>query len=93
MFGIPGEVLWPTAAFGSMILLVFGGVALLRFLPNAKTRALNQPEHEALEDLQTRLGQLEQLQERVAELEERVDFTERLLAKHREGQRLSPPKE
>jgi hypothetical protein len=32
---------------------------------------------------------LETLQNRVAELEERVDFTERLLAKQREGDRLS----
>ena len=33
------------------------------------------------------------LQNRVGELEERVDFTERLLAKNREGDRLgSPPR-
>jgi len=32
---------------------------------------------------------LETMQNRVAELEERVDFAERLLAKHREGDRLS----
>jgi len=31
---------------------------------------------------------LETMQNRVAELEERVDFAERLLAKHREGDRL-----
>ena len=36
---------------------------------------------QALEDLQARLGQLDQLQERVSQLEERVDFTERLLAR------------
>jgi len=28
----------------------------------------------------------------VAELAERVDFTERLLAKNREGERLGPPR-
>ena len=93
MFGIPGEVFWPTAAFGAVILLVFGGVALLRFLPQPKSRALNQPEREALEGLQARLGQLDQLQERISELEERVDFAERLLAKQREGERLSLPKD
>lgn len=35
---------------------------------------------------------LEDLQRRVAELEERVDFAERLLAKQREVERLIPPK-
>ena len=33
---MPGEVLWPTAAFGAMIVLVFGGLALLRLLPHPK---------------------------------------------------------
>ncbi len=40
------------------------------------------------EDLQARLAELDQLKQRVGELEERVDFTERLLARHREGERL-----
>lgn len=34
---------------------------------------------------------LEAMQHRLDELEERVDFTERLLAKHREADRLGPP--
>jgi len=34
---------------------------------------------------------LDELQRRVAELEERVDFAERLLAKQREGERLAKP--
>jgi len=37
---------------------------------------------EALEDTQRRLG----------ELEERMDFAERLLAKQRDGERLAPPR-
>jgi hypothetical protein len=90
---MPGEVLWPTVAFGSIILLVLGGVVLLRFLPQPKSRGLAQPEREALEDLQVRLEQLDQVQERIGELEERVDFTERLLAKQREGERLALPPE
>jgi len=36
-------------------------------------------------------GVLDDLQRRVAELEERVDFAERLLAKQREGERLAKP--
>jgi len=93
MFGVPGEVFWPTVAFGAIILLVLGGVVLLRFLPQPKSRVVNQPEREALEDIQVRLGQLDQMQERISELEERVDFAERVLAKQREGERLGPPKD
>jgi hypothetical protein len=90
MFGIPGEVFWPTVAFGSIIMLVFGGVVLLRLFP--KARAPDQPELDALNDLRLRLGELDQLQARVGELEERVDFTERLLATQREDQRPGLPK-
>jgi hypothetical protein len=42
------------------------------------------------EDMQARLAELDELKRRVGELEERVDFTERLLAQHREGERLQP---
>jgi len=35
---------------------------------------------------------LEDLRREVAELAERVDFTERLLAKQHEGQKLAPPR-
>jgi hypothetical protein len=90
---MPGEVLWPTAAFGTIIVLVIGGIALLRLVPHRGSRVLEQPEREALQDLQDRLGQLDQLQERVGELEERVDFAERLLAKQREADRLESPRD
>jgi hypothetical protein len=93
MFGIPGEVFWPTVAFGAIILLVLGGVVLLRFLPQPKSRVVDQPEREALGDLQVRLGQLDQLQERISELEERVDFAERILGKQRESERLGLPQD
>jgi hypothetical protein len=45
-----------------------------------------------LDDVQRRLDDVDDLQRRVSELEERVDFTERLLAKQREGERIAPPK-
>ena len=41
-----------------------------------------------VEALRARLGEVDQLQHRVMELEERVDFTERLLAQQREPERL-----
>ena len=93
MFGIPGEIFWPTAAFGSIIALVFAGIALLRVVPRSKSRELEESDRAALDDLRIRLGQLEQLQERVGELEERVDFAERLLAQPREGERPALPKD
>ena len=37
-------------------------------------------------------GDLQQLRTEVSELSERMDFTERLLAKQREAERLAPPK-
>ena len=93
MFGIPGEVFWPTASFGAIVALVFGGIALLRFLPHSKSRGLEPAERETLEELRLRLGQLDQLQQRVNELEERVDFTERVLAQQHEPERLGLPKD
>jgi hypothetical protein len=57
----------------------------------AKTRA-SVP---ALPSSDGETGELRQavdaMQNRLAELEERVDFTERLLAKQREADRLAPP--
>jgi hypothetical protein len=41
-----------------------------------------------VDHLHARLGEIDALQTRVAELEERVDFTERLLAQGREPDRL-----
>ena len=37
--------------------------------------------HAEIEQLQQRLGEVDVLQQRVAELEERIDFTERMLAR------------
>src|SRR5256884_10017095 len=41
-------------------------------------------------DTERLLAELDELKRRVAEAEERLDFTERLLAKERGGQRLPP---
>lgn len=48
-----------------------------------------------LEDAQRRLGEGagEDVQSRLSELEERLDFTERLLAKQRDAVRLDAPKQ
>ncbi len=85
MWVIPG---W---AIGVGIIII--AAALRRALPrllNAyadriSARSSSDPElsrfHEVLDDVQRRLG----------ELEERLDFAERLLAKQRDAERLAPP--
>jgi hypothetical protein len=51
------------------------------------------PTPDELALLRAELGDgLEQVRREVAELAERVDFTERLLAKQRDGERLVPPR-
>ena len=68
MFGIPGEVFWPTASFGAMVVLVFTGIAVLRLLPLRKSRMVDPTERQALEDLQRRLDELDHLTQRLGEL-------------------------
>jgi hypothetical protein len=92
MFGIPGEIFWPTLSIGVIISFVVVGIAALRLLPRgSRSRQLTSEERQMLEGLQTRLGELDELKQRIGELEDRADFAERLLAKQREGPRLSPP--
>lgn len=103
MLGIPE---WAIGV-GFIVLAVFGasvGIAVLRqFLPTERlrARASGRALEQVLEEVQRRLGEIEQVQgrlggaadveTRLSELEERVDFAERLLAKQREGERLAPP--
>ena|SRR5690242_16371284 len=47
---------------------------------------------ELVEELQGRLGELDDLRKRLGEMEERLDFAERLLTKQREAERIDPPK-
>ncbi len=94
MLGIPE---WAIGVV--VILLVSAGLVLLvRWLqPEVARSGLNSgladstERSQALEDVHVRLGELDQLKQRMSELEERVDFAERLLAKQRESQRLGPP--
>jgi predicted nuclease with TOPRIM domain len=45
------------------------------------------------EELEARLGELDQVKRRLGELEERVDLAERMLAQQRDVGRLPPPKD
>ena len=96
MLGIPE---W---AFGVVVIIlsIAAAVLLVNWIrpdiarPDPKSRAADSTERgQALEDVQVRLGELDQLKQRVGDLEERVDFAERVLAKQHEGQRLGPPQD
>jgi hypothetical protein len=45
------------------------------------------------EDVEARLDSLEDVQRRLADVEERLDFAERMLAKQRDVERIVPPKQ
>jgi hypothetical protein len=80
----------PEWAIGVAFVMVAISVAraLSRML-RAPGRAVPSSDNEVGELRQT----MDAMQTRLAELEERLDFTERLLAKHREADRLgSPPR-
>ena len=78
-----------------LMLLVFGGgFWVLRPLALALADRIRQ-RGAPLEDRHAREQVLEELRDvrrELAELAERVDFAERLLAKQREAERLAPPR-
>jgi Tfp pilus assembly protein PilO len=91
----------PEWAIGvGLIVVIIGAVQLVWHLlvPESARRAqkvraiMTGDSAQALEEVQSRLGELNQLKQRVNELEERLDFTERMLASQRDAQRLGPPK-
>ncbi len=76
----------------AMVFFVFGGAFwTVRPLFAAAARRLEVPKAKAAEDDSEVLAQLQELRAEVADLAERVDFAERLLAKQREAARLAPP--
>ena len=76
------------AIIGALSTVVFGVRRHfgLKHLPPATTGELAA---ERMAELETRLNEMDQLHDRVQELEERLDFAERLLAQAREPERLS----
>ena len=71
------------AAISMILLTVAVGVTALRWVWLRTGRAA-APDAETLTQLQAALGRLEENEHRVAELEERVDFSERLLAQQQQ---------
>ena len=88
MFGLPMEIIGPVIGMGAIITFVTAGIVTIRRLGPRSADSIER-DH-VLEDVQARLGELDQLKRQVGELEERVDFAERLLAKQREAPRLGP---
>ncbi len=72
------------------ILLIFGGgtLCLLSFSPVGKAIAERIRGGAAAPPDPELLAELDHLRDQMTELQERVDFAERLLARHREGDRL-----
>ena len=101
-FGIPE---W---AIGVGFIIVAGTLAKVLtagFTPSSRLRGRRLHSREigpALEEVQRRLDTLEEGQQRIGagddaqarlnEVEERLDFVERMLAKQRDAERVSPPK-
>jgi len=84
----PQEVLLMFLVFG-------GGFYVLRPLAAALAKRIagDVPARRQDSELnETVLAELQGLREEVSSLAERVDFTERLLAKQRDADRLSPPR-
>lgn len=78
-------VMLATVSGASLVLLGVRRKIGLRQLPPEPPR---EEEREQLAELEARLGELERAQDRILELEERLDFTERLLAQARQPERL-----
>ena len=67
---------------------VWVGIVLIR-----RFRMISERQPAELEDMRRRLDELEGVDRRLAEVEERLEFAERLLARQQEPGRLPPPGE
>lgn len=86
------EALYPVTVGVSLVVLgVRRHFALRR--GDAAGLTTGQMQAERIAELEQRVADLETVQARVYELEERVDFTERLLANERAAGAVAPPRE
>ena len=80
----------------TIVATLIGGVYLLGPIAKALARRLegkhsSQAMQDEIDALRDRVGEVDTLRERVMELEERVDFTERMLAKAPDQAQLPAP--
>jgi hypothetical protein len=105
MFGIIPE--WAVGVAFIMLAISVGKLLSGRGAPPDSRRVRKASWRDlarAMEDVERRLGELEEaqrrlgegagedVQRRLSEIEERLDFTERMLAKQRDPERLDSPK-
>lgn len=80
----PMEIFGPVLGIGSIVAIITGAMITLRWavikLPKPPT-PLDPSQSQLLEELQYKVAELDDLKRRLGELEERQDFTERLLTK------------
>jgi Tfp pilus assembly protein PilO len=91
---LPPWMVLPPQVIGLIGIAIVAGAALVLF-PIARAiarrlegRGVSQELLQQVEELRDRVRDLEASQHRVAELEERLDFTERLLAQRRDVEQL-----
>ncbi len=88
MFGLPE---WAVGVGAVLVLVTVLQVIYVRLMPpEYRRRRLKGEPLQASGDVQSRLAELDEVKQRLGELEERVDFAERLLAKQRDAERLGP---
>ena len=81
---IPPEVLGPVFGIGSIVTIITASLITLRWAVLKLPKPPTPPDAataQLLDDLQARVAELEEVKQRLNELEERQDFTERLLTK------------
>ncbi len=88
MFGLPE---WALGVGAVLVLVTVLQVIYVRLMPpEYRRRRWKSEPLQASDDVLSRLAELDEVKQRLGELEERVDFAERLLAKQREAERLGP---
>lgn len=82
----------PSWAIGICVVIVVVGAAQVLVRRLTGRVGWSRAENPAEPDLSRITQVLDDLQHRLGEIEERMDFAERLLAKDRDAERLAPPK-
>jgi predicted nuclease with TOPRIM domain len=81
---VSGAIVWALLT-GTISGGVWVGIVLLR-----RIRQISERQPAQLEDMQRRLDELEHVDQRLAEVEARLEFAERLLSRQRDAERLPP---
>jgi hypothetical protein len=87
--GDPFEVVGVFFSVGISILTLYAGFLGVRWA-HRRMEASKHPEGHELDELRDRVARLEECEMRLAELEERLDFTERMLAQAKPDGALPP---